>query len=44
MKLLRYNQEPVEIDISKIQSITAYTGVFIVQLTTGERHTGYFLS
>lgn len=43
MKLLRFNQEPVEIDLTKIESIDAGNGVFTVYLTTGEHYVGYHI-
>lgn len=39
MKLLRFNSEPVEINLSQIESIDAGNSVFTVYLTTGEHYT-----
>ncbi|MBO5629915.1 MAG: hypothetical protein J5965_12670 [Aeriscardovia sp.] len=43
MKLLRFNQEPVEIDPTQIESIDACIGVFTVYLITGEHYVGYHI-
>lgn len=40
-KLLRYNNEPVTFDISKIVSITANGNLVYVKMTDYITHTGY---
>lgn len=42
-KLLRYNNTPIEFDITKIVSITANGGLIYVKMTDYVTHTGYMI-
>ena len=42
-KLIRYNQEPIEFDITKIISISANGGLIYVKMTDYITHTGYMI-
>lgn len=43
-KLLRYNKEPLELDINQIARVSGVSqSNIIVIMTTGQTHTGYLL-
>lgn len=42
-KLIRYNQEPIKFDITKIISITANGGLIYVKMTDYITYTGYMI-
>ena len=41
--LIRYNQEPIRFDITKIISISANGGLIYVKMTDYITHTGYMI-
>lgn len=43
MKLLRYNSEPVDIDVNNIQSIDALNNCMLVTTKDGSVYKGYYL-
>lgn len=44
MKLLRYNKEPIELEVDKIDRISGISqSNLIVVMTNGESHIGYMI-